>query len=170
MTAMSDEEMEHMVAALHAGGLPFGIRDAEEEGLRSGGPPDRAVHRGERPEEHGARAAGRGAERLVAEYPYIQFAYVVNAEGVKITRNITQVVDRAKYAKIDLHEDFSDRDWFINPLKTGKVSVTGLYTSRITAPCASPSPAPYGTRRARSSRSWASTSGSRTSQRRRSKE
>ena len=51
---------------------------------------------------------------------------------MKITRNITQVVDKAKYAKIDLHEDFSDREWFINPLKTGKVSVTTLYTSRIT--------------------------------------
>ena len=57
---------------------------------------------------------------------------MVNAEGVKITRNITQIVDRAKYAKIDLHEDFSDRDWFIEPMKTGKVTVTSLYTSRIT--------------------------------------
>ena len=69
---------------------------------------------------------------LVAEYPYIQFAYVVNAEGVKVTRNITQAVDRAKYAKIDLHEDFSDRDWFTRPLSTGKISVTDLYSSRIT--------------------------------------
>jgi len=69
---------------------------------------------------------------LVGDYPYIQFAYVVNAEGVKITRNITQAVDRAKYAKIDLHEDFSDRDWFIEPMKTGKISVTGVYSSKIT--------------------------------------
>lgn len=68
----------------------------------------------------------------MAEYPYIQFAYVVNSEGVKITKNITQVVDRAKYAGIDLHEDFSDRAWFIEPMKTGRVSVTSLYMSRIT--------------------------------------
>jgi citrate (Re)-synthase len=69
---------------------------------------------------------------IVEEYPYIQFAYVVNGEGVKITKNITQAVDKAKYSKIDLHEDFSDRDWFINPMKTGQVSVTDLYSSRIT--------------------------------------
>ncbi|MCX8111356.1 MAG: hypothetical protein N3D15_08935 [Syntrophorhabdaceae bacterium] len=69
---------------------------------------------------------------IVEEYPFIQFAYTVNSEGIKITKNITQVVDRAKYYKIGLHDDFSDREWFINPMKTGKISVTNLYSSRIT--------------------------------------
>ncbi len=69
---------------------------------------------------------------IVEEYPFIQFAYTVNSEGIKITKNITQAVDRAKYYKIGLHDDFSDRDWFITPMKTGKVHVTDLYTSRIT--------------------------------------
>lgn len=69
---------------------------------------------------------------IVEEYPFIQFAYTVNSEGIKITKNITQLVDRAKYYKIGLHEDFSDRDWFISPMKTGKVAVTDLYSSRIT--------------------------------------
>jgi hypothetical protein len=31
-----------------------------------------------------------------------------------------------------LHDDFSDREWFIEPMKSGKVHVTGLYSSRIT--------------------------------------
>ena len=69
---------------------------------------------------------------MVEEYPFIQFAYTVNGEGIKITRNITQVVDRAKYYRIGMHEDFSDRDWFIKPMKSGKISVTDLYSSRIT--------------------------------------
>ncbi|HPP07330.1 MAG TPA: PDC sensor domain-containing protein, partial [Syntrophorhabdaceae bacterium] len=69
---------------------------------------------------------------IVEEFPFIQFAYVVNSEGIKITKNITQAVDRAKYYKIGLHDDFSDRDWFVNPMKTGKVYVTDLYSSRIT--------------------------------------
>ncbi|MBP8626103.1 MAG: hypothetical protein KBI10_05395 [Syntrophorhabdales bacterium] len=69
---------------------------------------------------------------IVGEYPFVQFAYIVNSEGVKITKNITQVVDRAKYYKIGLHEDFSDRDWFIAPMKTGQIHVTDLYSSRIT--------------------------------------
>jgi hypothetical protein len=93
---------------------------------------DRAVHRGAECQSMVPEKQEEALKGLVEEFPYVQFAYVVNSEGVKITRNITQVVDKAKYAKIDLHEDFSDREWFINPLKTGKISVTTLYTSRIT--------------------------------------
>lgn len=69
---------------------------------------------------------------LVEDYPYIQFAYAVNGEGIKITRNITQVVDKAKYHKIGLNDDFSDRDWFIKPMSDGKIHATDLYSSRIT--------------------------------------
>ena len=71
-------------------------------------------------------------KNVVEQYPYIQFAYSVNSEGTKTTKNITQAVDKAKYHKIGMHEDFSDRDWFINPMKTGKVNVTSIYSSRIT--------------------------------------
>jgi citrate (Re)-synthase len=132
VTAISDDEMEHVVRR-H---IPE-IFPSEFEILKKRAH-ELAAHLIERfieepglkkmvPEEQEEILKG-----LVEEYPYIQFAYVVNAEGVKITRNMTQVVDRAKYAKIDHHEDFSDRDWFIEPMKTGKVSVTSLYTSRIT--------------------------------------
>lgn len=69
---------------------------------------------------------------LVEDYPYIQFAYTVNGEGIKITRNITQAADKAKYHKIGLHEDFSDRDWFIKPVQDGKIHATNLYSSKIT--------------------------------------
>ena len=71
-------------------------------------------------------------KKLVEENPFIQFVYVTDMEGKKITRNITQVVDRAKYECFGLDEDFSDREWFIGPLKDGKVHVTDLYKSTIT--------------------------------------
>ncbi len=69
---------------------------------------------------------------LVADHPFIQFAYITDMEGRKITKNITQVVDKAKYEMVGLHEDYSDRSWFIEPLKDGKIHVSELYTSRIT--------------------------------------
>ena len=71
-------------------------------------------------------------EQVEQENPFIQFLYVVNLEGKKITRNITRPEDRAKYETIGSDEDFSDREWFIEPLKTGKVHITDFYTSRIT--------------------------------------
>ncbi len=65
-------------------------------------------------------------------FPFIQFMYVTNTEGRKVTRNITHIVDRAKYAEMKLDEDLSNRSWFIEPIKSGKVFVSDFYTSRFT--------------------------------------
>jgi hypothetical protein len=69
---------------------------------------------------------------LVDENPYIQFAYVVDMHGTKITRNICQTVDQSKYENVGVGENYSNRPWFIDPLRDGKVHVVGLYTSKIT--------------------------------------
>jgi isopropylmalate/homocitrate/citramalate synthase len=71
-------------------------------------------------------------EKLQKEDPYIQFAYVVNAKGKKITRNITDIENKAKFETAGLGDDFSDRSWFINPMKDGKSFVSDFYTSKIT--------------------------------------
>jgi len=69
---------------------------------------------------------------FVEDHPFIQFAYVVDKNGMKITKNITQIVDKAKYGKVELHKVYLDREWFIEPMKNGKIHVTELYTSTIT--------------------------------------
>ncbi len=69
---------------------------------------------------------------VLEENPFIQFLYVVNADGEKITHNITHIEDRGKYASYKLDSDFSNRPWFIAPLKDGKIHVSDFYTSRIT--------------------------------------
>ncbi len=71
-------------------------------------------------------------QSLVDEYPYLQYVYVVNIHGIKITRTIVQAVDQSKFAHVGIGEDYSDRSWFIAPLKDGKIHVTDLYTSKHT--------------------------------------
>jgi citrate (Re)-synthase len=71
-------------------------------------------------------------QSLVDEYPYLQYVYVVDIHGKKITRTICQPVDQAKFAQVPAGEDYSDRPWFIAPLKDGKIHVTDLYSSRHT--------------------------------------
>ncbi len=71
-------------------------------------------------------------KQTLEENPFIQFLYVVNADGKKITHNITHIEDRGKYATYKLDSDFSNRPWFIAPLKDGKIHVSDFYTSRIT--------------------------------------
>lgn len=71
-------------------------------------------------------------QSLVDEYPYLQYIYVVNIHGIKITRTICQPVDQSKFAHVGVGEDYADRSWFIDPLKDGKIHVTDLYSSKHT--------------------------------------
>ena len=71
-------------------------------------------------------------EKVEQENPFIQFLYVTDDKGYKITRNITRPEDRAKYEQMGSDIDYSNREWFIEPFRTGKVHVTNFYTSVIT--------------------------------------
>jgi len=71
-------------------------------------------------------------QSLIDEYPYLQYVYVVDMRGKKITRTICQPVDQAKFAHVPPGEDYSDRPWFIEPLRDGKIHVTDLYSSKHT--------------------------------------
>ncbi len=71
-------------------------------------------------------------KEVLEQNPFIQFLYVVDVEGNKITHNITKIEDRSKYATFQLDSDFSNRPWFIAPIKDGKIHVSDFYSSRIT--------------------------------------
>jgi isopropylmalate/homocitrate/citramalate synthase len=71
-------------------------------------------------------------QKLLDENPFIQFAYVVNGEGKKTTKNITQIQYKAQFEHSGLGDNFSDRPWFISPMKDGKSFVSDFYTSKIT--------------------------------------
>ncbi|MBN1382497.1 MAG: histone-lysine N-methyltransferase [Deltaproteobacteria bacterium] len=71
-------------------------------------------------------------QKFIEENPSIQFAYVVDMEGKKTTRNITNIADREKYENYGVGTDQSDREWFIHPLKSGKIHVTNFYISKMT--------------------------------------
>jgi len=71
-------------------------------------------------------------QRLLEENAFIQFAYVVNREGNKITKNITQIQYKAQFEHSGLGDNFSDRPWFISPMKDGRSFVSDFYTSKIT--------------------------------------
>ena len=71
-------------------------------------------------------------QNFVDEHPSIQFAYIVDMNGRKTTRNITNIADRAKYENYGVGTDQSDREWFIKPLRTGKVYVSDFFISKMT--------------------------------------
>jgi len=69
-------------------------------------------------------------EACLETNPYIQFIYVTDRQGFRTTKNITHIVDRARYKDAVIGEDLSDRAWFTNPLKDGRVHVTDFYVSK----------------------------------------
>ncbi|MFY9399474.1 MAG: histone-lysine N-methyltransferase [Desulfomonilia bacterium] len=70
---------------------------------------------------------------FIKEFPFIQFAYVTDMRGIKVTQNITQPEYRGQFRHMmQEHEDCSDRDWFIRTIEEGKIYVSNVCTSRIT--------------------------------------
>ena len=72
-------------------------------------------------------------EAVLGEHPFIQFLFVTDANGIKTTKNITHITDRAKFEAQGLGDNLSDRVWFVEPMKDGKIHVTDFYTSRFTS-------------------------------------
>jgi len=71
-------------------------------------------------------------QRFVDDNPFIQFTYVVNKEGKLLTKNITQEVDKDKYERFGIGEDFSNRPWFTEALRINNTYVTDFYKSIMT--------------------------------------
>ncbi len=71
-------------------------------------------------------------EKVLDDNPFIQFMYITDTNGRKVTKNICSIVDKAKFERFQLNDDFSNRKWFIGPMKDGNIHVTDFYTSIIT--------------------------------------
>jgi isopropylmalate/homocitrate/citramalate synthase len=69
-------------------------------------------------------------QRMHDDHPFIQLSYVVDSKARKMV-HAAQREDAKTYSGFTDME-FLDREWFRVPVQTGKVHVTGLYTSRIT--------------------------------------
>jgi isopropylmalate/homocitrate/citramalate synthase len=71
-------------------------------------------------------------KNFLEDNPFIQYIYITDQEGHRITHNITHVTDKAKYKTAVIGEDLSDRPWFSRPIATGEIFVTDFYTSKYT--------------------------------------
>ena len=65
--------------------------------------------------------------QMINENPFIQWTYVTDLDGNIITKNIVHPEDKGKYLKVGSDDNFSDRPWFVGPLKDGKAHVTDFY-------------------------------------------
>ncbi|MCR5260142.1 MAG: histone-lysine N-methyltransferase, partial [Desulfovibrio sp.] len=66
------------------------------------------------------------------QYPFIQYLYLTDAEGKLKCSRITDPVYNEKYGQLPLGYDFSQREWFSEPMKTGDLHIMDIYQSKFT--------------------------------------
>lgn len=91
--------------------------------------------------EHLAQDCSRAAdlnavnERLgsfLDEYPFIQYVYLTDEKGKSVAARIIDPAYRDKYEAQPLGYDFSSREWFLQPMRTGKLHITDVHQSQFT--------------------------------------
>ncbi len=69
---------------------------------------------------------------MLEDHPFIKYMYVTDTAGRKITANIVKAGAQEKYDSYFVPGfDFSNRNWFKGPMKTGKTHVSDFYTSLL---------------------------------------
>ncbi len=131
-TSISDEEMLHM-ARLHLPHLFKSDFDRLKTRVRSIAQQlveeftERAEVRSMEPAKMEPVLAG-----MLEDHPFIKYMYVTDTAGRKITANIVKAGDQEKYDSYFVPGfDFSNRNWFKGPMKTGKTHVSDFYTSLL---------------------------------------
>ncbi|MDR2726657.1 MAG: histone-lysine N-methyltransferase [Deltaproteobacteria bacterium] len=74
----------------------------------------------------------RHLERFRQEYPFIQYLYVTDAKGALRNAVIIDPAFRNKQDAPGFGYDYSQREWFIEPSKTGRLHITNVYQSAFT--------------------------------------
>lgn len=65
-------------------------------------------------------------------YPFIQYLYLTDNKGKLLSAAIADPTYQEQYAKLPLGYDFSNRPWFIHPMKNGELHITDVYQSHFT--------------------------------------
>ncbi len=72
-------------------------------------------------------------DAFVGEYPFIQFCCLTDAKGSMRCRAIANSEYADKYAALAEGFDFSGREWFKMPMKTGDMHIMDVYQSHFTS-------------------------------------
>ncbi len=74
----------------------------------------------------------KAMQEFIKKYRFIQHCQTVDLDGKPLTSSVVDITEKAKFIEARRIEDFSDREWFSEPLKDGKIHVVGPFTSRFT--------------------------------------
>ena len=68
-------------------------------------------------------------DQFVSEYPFIQYLYAVDVTGKLVCFSFSDPAYAAHYTGIQASHDYSDREWFKVPMRTGDLHIMDVYQS-----------------------------------------
>ena len=71
-------------------------------------------------------------QHFVHDYSFIQYAYVTDVKGHSTAIAISDPGDQKGYKAFPIGFDYSNREWFLQPMRTGKLHITNVHQSQIT--------------------------------------
>ena len=71
-------------------------------------------------------------QHFVRDYSFIQYAYVTDVKGHSTAIAISDPGDQKGYKAFPIGFDYSNREWFLQPMRTGKLHITNVHQSQVT--------------------------------------
>ena len=71
-------------------------------------------------------------QHFVRDYSFIQYAYVTDVKGHSTAIAISDPGDQKGSKAFPIGFDYSNREWFLQPMRTGKLHITNVHQSQVT--------------------------------------
>ena len=71
-------------------------------------------------------------QQFVRDYSFIQYVYVTDVKGHSTAIAISDPGDQKGYKAFPIGFDYSNREWFQQPMRTGKLHIMNVHQSRVT--------------------------------------
>ena len=82
-------------------------------------------------QDFGKNACAR-LDAFTREFPFIQYLYLTDTEGKLKCSTITDPAYKERYEALPIGYDFSQREWFTVPTRTGALHIMDVYQSQFT--------------------------------------
>ena len=70
--------------------------------------------------------------QVVNNFPFIELAYITDAQGIQTMENISRIDFQAAYGNSGKHKNWSQRSWFLGAMRTAGVYLSDIYRSQAT--------------------------------------
>ncbi len=76
-----------------------------------------------------SRSVAARMNSFLEHYPFFQYIYLTDTQGNLITWQVSHPEDKTLYRNKLVDQNFSDREWFQQPMNTGEMHITDFYRS-----------------------------------------